>query len=110
LSFNGHSTNQIYSDADEENKNSRNDVRRRDQPKPGQYEQEMEQSYKVENNQRNEGAQDAERSKKQTPYDCDPVEEFEIGDEGIDELNTIGMEFFLIWGRLEPQCRRTQLC
>lgn len=67
---------------------------RQNQPKSiaKQYEQEMEQSYKVENNQNSTRAQEQEEG----PYNCDPVEEFEIGDEGIDELNTIGIDIFLI--------------
>jgi hypothetical protein len=42
------------------------------------------------------------------------VEEFEIGDEGIDELNTIGLDFFqiffLILSRLGQEYGRTKLC
>jgi hypothetical protein len=43
------------------------------------------------------------------------VEEFEIGDEGIDELNTIGLDFFqifffIILSRLGQEYGRTKLC
>jgi hypothetical protein len=93
-SFNGNSTNQIYSDADDENKNSRNDVIRRDQLKSKQYEEDRENAYKGESNGFGNG--DNEGPKEDGGYGCDPLEEFEIGDEGIDELNTIGMDLLKI--------------
>jgi hypothetical protein len=64
---------------------------RRDQLKSKQYEEDRENAYKREINGVRDG--DYEGPKEDGEDGCDPLEEFEIGDEGIDELNTIGMDF-----------------